>query len=160
MPHGSDALDFVPDSAANASITLGQLEKAKSSSEHIEEVDQEQPSFEYNEDEQPEQSRTGLRKLLRRNPSYQFMKEVAEANQTELDPAEVKTVEKKLFWLIVPALFVDYIFYYVDKTTLSYAALFGIREDLNLTGADYSNLSSIFYIGWLVWAIPGNLLLR
>jgi sugar phosphate permease len=88
------------------------------------------------------------------------MKEVAEANQTELDPAEVKTVEKKLFWLIVPALFVDYIFYYVDKTTLSYAALFGIREDLNLTGADYSNLSSIFYIGWLVWAIPGNLLLR
>jgi hypothetical protein len=43
--------------------------------------------------------------------------------------------------------------------TLSYAALFGIRKDLNLTGTQYSTLSSIFYVGWLVWAIPGNLLL-
>jgi len=50
-------------------------------------------------------------------------------------------------------------FYYVDKTTLSYAALFGIRKDLNLTGTQYSTLSSIFYVGWLAWAIPGNLLL-
>jgi hypothetical protein len=25
--------------------------------------------------------------------------------------------------------------------------------------ADVSDLGSIFYIGWLVWAIPGNLLL-
>jgi hypothetical protein len=64
-------------------------------------------------------------------------------------------------------------FYYIDKTsvspgvpnsvltsrTLSYAALFGIRKDLNLTGTQYSTLSSIFYVGWLVWAIPGNLLL-
>jgi hypothetical protein len=65
-------------------------------------------------------------------------------------------------------------FYYIDKTsvqfraeaavanlprTLSYAALFGIRKDLGLTGTQYSTLSSIFYVGWLVWSIPGNLLL-
>lgn len=68
-------------------------------------------------------------------------------------------VERKLYWLIVPFLAIDYAFYYVDKTTLSYAALFGIKEDLDLKGEDYSNLSSIFYIGWLVWAVPGNLLL-
>lgn len=59
----------------------------------------------------------------------------------------------------MPFLAVDYAFYYIDKTTLSYAALFGLKDDLNLEGEDYSNLSSIFYIGWLVWAIPGNLLL-
>lgn len=44
-------------------------------------------------------------------------------------------------------------------STLSYAALFGIREDLGLKGTQYSTLSSIFYVGWLVWAIPGNLLM-
>lgn len=47
----------------------------------------------------------------------------------------------------------------IDKTTLQYAALFNLKEDLGLSGTDYSNLGSIFYIGWLAWAIPGNLLL-
>jgi MFS family permease len=46
-----------------------------------------------------------------------------------------------------------------DKTTLQYAALFDMKTDLKLVGTDYSNLGSIFYVGWLVWAIPGNLLL-
>ena len=49
---------------------------------------------------------------------------------------------------------------YVDKTTLSYAAIFGIKTDLHLQGTEYSWLSSIFYFGWLVWAIPSNLIMQ
>lgn len=48
----------------------------------------------------------------------------------------------------------------MDKTTLSYAAIFGIKDDLNLVGDDYSWLSSSFYFGWLIWAIPSNLLMQ
>jgi hypothetical protein len=69
-------------------------------------------------------------------------------------------------------------FFYIDKTTLSYAAIFGIEEDLDLHGAQYSWLrfvhdleislktstkskfSSIFYFGFLAWALPTNLLLQ
>ena len=47
----------------------------------------------------------------------------------------------------------------MSNRTLSYAALFGIRADLHLKGTNYSTLSSIFYVGWLAWALPGNLLL-
>ena len=47
----------------------------------------------------------------------------------------------------------------LTSSTLSYAALFGIRKDLNLVGTQYSTLSSIFYVGWLLWALPGNLLM-
>lgn len=36
--------------------------------------------------------RTGWRKMLRVNPSLDFMREVAEANAVPLDPAEVKRV--------------------------------------------------------------------
>lgn len=39
------------------------------------------------------------------------------------------------------------------QTTLSYAAIFGIVEDLNLQGTEYSWLSSIFYFGFLAWAL-------
>lgn len=47
-----------------------------------------------------------------------------------------------------------------EKTTLSYAAIFGIRDDLHLVGTEYSWLSSLFYFGFLVWAFPTNFLLQ
>lgn len=47
-----------------------------------------------------------------------------------------------------------------EKTTLSYAAIFGIRNDLHLVGTEYSWLSSLFYFGFLVWAFPTNFLLQ
>lgn len=43
---------------------------------------------------------------------------------------------------------------------MSYAAIFGIKKDLNLHGTQYSWLSSIFYFGWLAWAIPSNLIMQ
>ncbi|WRT64798.1 uncharacterized protein IL334_001732 [Kwoniella shivajii] len=162
--HHQDATDFLPMDPTVPANYDKDLEGGKGTTEHVENasIDGKRPTerdIQYDGGDSVEKPRTGLRKLLRRNPSVEFMREVAEANETELDPYEVKRVERKLYWLIVPALFIDYIFYYIDKTTLSYAALFDFKTDLHLKGADYNNLSSIFYIGWLVWAIPGNLLL-
>jgi hypothetical protein len=51
--------------------------------------------------------------------------------------------------MILPSLAVCYAFFYIDKTTLNYAAIFGIREDLHLQGTQYSSLSSIFYFFFL-----------
>jgi len=114
MPHGQDALDFVPNPAPGMP-TMSDLEKAKGSSDHIEEIYEDRPDqFVYTAGEDESKPRTGLRRLLRRNPSYEFIKEVAEENQKELDPVEVSKVERKLFWMIVPALAVDYAFYYVS----------------------------------------------
>jgi len=48
----------------------------------------------------------------------------------------------------------------ICQTTLSYAAIFGIREDLNLHGTEYNWLSSLFYFGFLAWAFPTNFLLQ
>ncbi|KAL1979619.1 hypothetical protein VTN96DRAFT_5441 [Rasamsonia emersonii] len=77
-----------------------------------------------------------------------------------IDPAE----ERKLLWridlMILPYLAVCYAFFYIDKTTLSYAAIFGIRQDLHLEGTEYNWLSSLFYFGFLAWAFPTNFLLQ
>ncbi|WVQ86010.1 hypothetical protein IAT38_008178 [Cryptococcus sp. DSM 104549] len=77
-----------------------------------------------------------------------------------IDPADEKRLKRKLDCRMLPLLGICYFFYYVDKTTLSYAAIFGIKDDLNLVGTRYSWLSSIFYFGWLVWAIPSNLIMQ
>ncbi|RMZ24184.1 hypothetical protein D0859_11774 [Hortaea werneckii] len=60
-----------------------------------------------------------------------------------IDRVAEKKLVRKLDWRIIPLLGVCYFFYYVDKTTLSYAAIYGVKEDLNLKGDDYSWLSSI-----------------
>ncbi|KAF2092067.1 MFS transporter [Saccharata proteae CBS 121410] len=76
------------------------------------------------------------------------------------DPTEEKRLVRKIDWMILPYLCVCYAFFYIDKTTLSYAAIFGIRDDLHLVGTDYNWLSSIFYFGFLAWAFPTNFLLQ
>ncbi|PYH93562.1 MFS allantoate transporter [Aspergillus ellipticus CBS 707.79] len=77
-----------------------------------------------------------------------------------VEPTELKRLVRKIDWHILPFLSVCYAFYYIDKTTLSYAAIFGIKEDLGLSGEEYSWLSSVFYFGFLVWALPTNFLLQ
>ncbi|KAF4308488.1 Major facilitator superfamily [Botryosphaeria dothidea] len=76
------------------------------------------------------------------------------------DPAEEKRLVRKIDFMILPYLAVCYAFFYIDKTTLSYAAIFGIREDLDLQGTEYNWLSSIFYFGFLAWAFPTNFMLQ
>lgn len=78
----------------------------------------------------------------------------------DVDPAEMKKVVRKADWFIIPLIAVNYIFFYIDKTTLSYAALYGMREDLGLKGSEYNWLSSIFYFGFLAWAFPTNFLMQ
>ncbi|KXH66044.1 hypothetical protein CSAL01_05840 [Colletotrichum salicis] len=77
-----------------------------------------------------------------------------------IDPEEERRLVRKVDWMILPYISVCYVFFYIDKTTLSYAAIFGIQSDLNLKGTEYSWLSSIFYFGFLIWALPTNFMLQ
>lgn len=43
---------------------------------------------------------------------------------------------------------------YLDKQSLSYAGVFDLMGDLNLTSSQYSWCSSIFYVGQLVSEYP------
>ncbi|KAL0574003.1 hypothetical protein V5O48_007947 [Marasmius crinis-equi] len=101
-------------------------------------------------------------RLWNRVPQDDFYAEALEKYGEEglIDPKVEKKLVRKIDWIVLPCLGVCYAFYYIDKTTLSYAAIFGIKEDLHLSGSEYSWLSSIFYFGWLVWALPSNLLMQ
>ena len=61
MPHGADALEFVPNPAIDISVTTLDFEKAKSSTEHLEDLDDNlthNDAFVYHEDEGPERARS------------------------------------------------------------------------------------------------------
>jgi MFS transporter, ACS family, allantoate permease len=49
---------------------------------------------------------------------------------------------------------------YLDKTTISYASVMGIKKDIGLIGDDYQWLGSMFYFGYIAWEYPTNRLLQ
>lgn len=67
----------------------------------------------------------------------------ANAQELVIDPGEEENLVRKIDWVILPLILVNYAFFYIDKTTLSYAAIFGVKQDLKLHGTQYSWLSSM-----------------
>lgn len=49
---------------------------------------------------------------------------------------------------------------YLDKVTISYAAVYGMRAELNLKGQDYSWAVTLFYFGYLVGQPPASYLMQ
>ena len=70
-----------------------------------------------------------------------------EGNAILEDPVQLKKLVRKIDFTIAPLLAAVYFLQFLDKTTLSYTAVMGIRKDTHLVGQDYSDLSMLFYIG-------------
>ncbi|KAL0264708.1 hypothetical protein SLS55_000659 [Diplodia seriata] len=77
-----------------------------------------------------------------------------------LDPELSKRVLRKIDMYILPFLCITYALQFIDKTSLSYSSVYGIIDDNNLKGQDYSWASSIFYFGYLIAEYPGVAILQ
>ena len=88
--------------------------------------------------------------------------EIAEEGRAIVeDPVLLKKLVRKIDLTIAPLLAAVYFLQFLDKTTLSYTAVMGIRTDTHLKGQDYSNLSMLFYIGMQhAWELGERMLIR
>ncbi|KAI0104307.1 MFS general substrate transporter [Nemania sp. FL0031] len=73
-----------------------------------------------------------------------------------LDATKARRVLRRIDARIMPLLFVTSMFTFMDKTILSSAAVFGLRDDNNLTGSQYAWTSSAFYFGYLIATYPAS----
>ncbi|CAI6099476.1 hypothetical protein V2G26_013071 [Clonostachys chloroleuca] len=69
----------------------------------------------------------------------------------ELTEEDNKRIRRKTDKHILSILVWVYFLQILDKSVLGYGAIFGLREDCNLTGNQYSMVSSISAIAQLVW---------
>lgn len=85
---------------------------------------------------------------------------VLERTREELNvsPEDDVRVRRRVDWILLPYLMTVYGLQFLDKTAMTYASVMGFREDNALTLAQYSWLSSIFYLGYIVGAYPMVLL--
>lgn len=92
--------------------------------------------------------------------SSRALKFLHAAEGEHIEDDSLKKLVRKLDFRLVPFLCITYALQSIDRTTLSYAAVFGVREDLQLTGTEFSWAGALLYLGYLVWEFPTNVLLQ
>lgn len=78
----------------------------------------------------------------------------------EIDEATNKRLLRIIDWHLMPIMCIVYGINYLDKTTISYASIMGLKTDLHLHGDNYQWLGSMFYFGYLFWEYPTSRLLQ
>jgi Major Facilitator Superfamily. len=116
-----------------------EIPQPKDQLEHVESIGVEQPT------RMPDVADTGLK-------GDQAMQLIEDAGgSTTLTPENNKRVLRKIDLRLLPILLSIYFLQQLDKSTLSYASVFGLVEKAHLHGSMYSWLGSVVYVAQLVF---------
>ena len=75
-----------------------------------------------------------------------------------MDTAIEKTAMRKVYLRLLPLTVVMYFLCYIDRINVSFAAL-TMNKDIGLTAATYGFSSTAFYIGYVLFEVPSNLVM-
>ncbi|VVN39895.1 Putative metabolite transport protein NicT [Pseudomonas fluorescens] len=70
----------------------------------------------------------------------------------------ISALYRKLNWRLLPLLFVCYVFAYLDRINVGFAKL-QMQNDLGLSDAAYGAGAGIFFLGYVLFELPSNLML-
>ncbi|KAK7578674.1 hypothetical protein V3481_014510 [Fusarium oxysporum f. sp. vasinfectum] len=77
-----------------------------------------------------------------------------------LTPEKEKKLRRKLYWHVMGLLSAINLLLFIDKSTLGYAAILGLFEETGINKAQYNNLGTFFYVGYLAAQWPGHYLMQ
>ena len=72
--------------------------------------------------------------------------------------ADPVRIMRRVFWRLIPLLFILYVCAYLDRVNLSFAAL-SMRRDLGFSDRVYGAGAGLFFISYALFEIPANLVL-
>src|ERR1700755_1395810 len=78
---------------------------------------------------------------------------------TDIEAVELKRVIRKVSTRLVPFLCLLYFIAYIDRVNIGFAAL-TMNADLKLSATPYGLGASMFFVGYLLFEVPSNLLLE
>ncbi|KAF4958410.1 hypothetical protein FSARC_11027 [Fusarium sarcochroum] len=76
------------------------------------------------------------------------------------DAAAEKRLLRKLDWYIMPTVTILYLMCFVDRANIGNARLAGLEEELGLVGYDYNLLLTTFYISYIIFELPLNMVCK
>lgn len=66
----------------------------------------------------------------------------------------------KIDFRVIPVLSILYLLAFLDRTNIANASVFGLQKDLNLKSTEYNTALTIFFIPYILFEIPSNILLK
>ncbi|KAH9901491.1 MFS general substrate transporter [Cubamyces lactineus] len=72
---------------------------------------------------------------------------------------EAKVI-RKIDIRVVPVLCILYLLAFLDRVNISNAAVFGLKQDLNLGGNEFNTALVVFFVPYVLFEIPSNALLK
>ncbi|UNI23800.1 hypothetical protein JDV02_009597 [Purpureocillium takamizusanense] len=78
----------------------------------------------------------------------------------EIDVEAESRVLSKFDWLVMPQMSILVLFAYLDRTNIGNARVFGFEKSTGMTGTDFNNISTLFYIPYVIFETPWVLAVR
>ncbi|KAH7117351.1 major facilitator superfamily domain-containing protein [Dactylonectria macrodidyma] len=78
----------------------------------------------------------------------------------QYDPVAERRLRLKIDFFVVPTVAFLYLFCFIDRANIGNAKIAGLEADLGMTGYDYNIVLSVFYISYILFEIPCNLLCK
>ncbi|KAK8173094.1 MFS transporter [Phyllosticta citrichinensis] len=78
----------------------------------------------------------------------------AEARAILDDDAARAALVRKIDWNIAPLLCCVYFLQFLDKNTISYTSVMGMRQDTHMKGQQYNTISMLFYASYMLFEFP------
>src|SRR5689334_17242363 len=66
-----------------------------------------------------------------------------------------RNIAQQRWYRLIPIAFITYSLAYLDRANFGFGAASGMAQDLNITPATSSLLSSLFFLGYFFFQIPG-----
>jgi sugar phosphate permease len=76
------------------------------------------------------------------------------------DTSSVEASLKKRWFYLLPAIFITYSLAYMDRANFGFGVAGGLGATLHIDGRESSLLAALFFLGYLVFQIPGAVLAR
>ncbi|KAM5344928.1 hypothetical protein ACJ41O_010790 [Fusarium nematophilum] len=76
------------------------------------------------------------------------------------DPATERKLRLKIDLCIMPIVSLIFMFCFIDRANIGNAKIAGLEADLMMKGYDYNVVISVFYISYILFEIPANLLCK
>ncbi|ORY10938.1 major facilitator superfamily domain-containing protein, partial [Clohesyomyces aquaticus] len=74
-------------------------------------------------------------------------------------PEEEKKLVRKVDLFLLPTIWLMYLLSYMDRTNIGNAKIAGMADDLKLSSGDYSVALVVFFVGYVVFEPPSNMIL-
>ncbi|KXH56758.1 major facilitator superfamily transporter [Colletotrichum salicis] len=76
------------------------------------------------------------------------------------DPTVERKLRLKIDLMIVPTVALLYLFCFIDRANIGNARIAGLEKDLGMAGYDYNGTLSVFYVSYILFEIPANILCK